>query len=52
MNTAVAILAGVIFGNEPFTIGMAIGLPLVTIGSYLASQRGKQSKPSSTSEDS
>jgi drug/metabolite transporter (DMT)-like permease len=38
-NTAVAILLGVFFGNEPFTIGMAVGLPLVAAGSYFASRR-------------
>jgi drug/metabolite transporter (DMT)-like permease len=39
VNTAVAIFAGVVFAGEPFTIGMAAGLPLVAIGSYLASRK-------------
>jgi len=39
MNTAVAIVAGVVFANEPFTIGMVAGLPLVAIGSYLATRK-------------
>ncbi|MFM5903572.1 MAG: DMT family transporter [Microbacteriaceae bacterium] len=39
VNTAVAILIGVAFGNEPFTVGMAVGLPLVAVGSYLASRQ-------------
>lgn len=39
VNTAVAILCGVVFAAEPFTIGMAFGLPLVAVGSYFASQR-------------
>jgi drug/metabolite transporter (DMT)-like permease len=39
VNTAVAIFAGVAFAGEPFTIGMAAGLPLVAIGSYLASRK-------------
>lgn len=39
VNTAVAIFAGVAFAGEPFTIGMAAGLPLVAIGSYLASKK-------------
>ncbi len=39
VNTAVAIFAGVFFANETFTIGMAAGLPLVAIGSYLASKQ-------------
>lgn len=38
LNTAVAILAGVIFAGEAFTLGMALGLPLVAVGSYLASR--------------
>lgn len=38
-NTAVAILIGVAFGNEPFTVGMAVGLPLVAVGSYYASRQ-------------
>jgi drug/metabolite transporter (DMT)-like permease len=38
-NTAVAILIGVAFGNEPFTVGMAAGLPLVAVGSYFASRQ-------------
>lgn len=37
LNTAIAVLLGVIILKENFTIGMAIGLPLVLIGSYLAS---------------
>jgi len=38
-NTAVAILIGVAFGSEPFTVGMAVGLPLVAVGSYFASRQ-------------
>ena len=39
VNTAVAILLGVLFANEPFTLGMWIGFPLVAAGSYLASRK-------------
>lgn len=39
VNTAVAILLGVLFASEPFTIGMWVGFPLVAVGSYLASRR-------------
>jgi drug/metabolite transporter (DMT)-like permease len=39
MNTAVAILLGVLFASEQFTIGMWVGFPLVAVGSYLASRR-------------
>ncbi|MSZ07828.1 MAG: EamA family transporter [Actinobacteria bacterium] len=39
VNLAVALLLGVVFLAEPLTLGMLVGLPLVAIGSYLASQR-------------
>lgn len=39
VNTAVAILLGVVWAAEPFTLGMAVGLPLVAIGSYFASRK-------------
>jgi len=38
-NMAVAILLGVLWGAEPFTLGMAVGLPLVAIGSFFASRK-------------
>ena len=39
LNTAFAVVLGVIILNEPLTVGMLIGLPLVLIGSYLASRK-------------
>jgi len=39
LNTAFAVVLGVIILDEPFTTGMAIGLPLVLIGSYFASRK-------------
>ena len=39
VNTAVAILLGILFAGEPFTTGMLVGFPLVALGSYLASRR-------------
>jgi drug/metabolite transporter (DMT)-like permease len=39
LNTAFAVLLGVIILSEPFTLGIAIGLPLVLIGSYFASRK-------------
>jgi len=39
LNLLVAMLLGVIFLNEPITSGIVVGMPLVVIGSYLASQR-------------
>jgi len=44
VNTAVAVVLGVMILSEPLTIGIIIGLPLVLIGSFLASR-----KPSATS---
>ena len=39
VNLAVALLLGVVFLSEPLTVGMVVGLPLVAVGSYLASTR-------------
>ena len=39
LNTAVAVLLGVVILGEPITLGIAIGLPLVLIGSYFASRK-------------
>jgi drug/metabolite transporter (DMT)-like permease len=39
INPAVAITLGVLLLNEPFTVGMAIGFPLVIVGSVLATAR-------------
>jgi drug/metabolite transporter (DMT)-like permease len=39
INPAVAITLGVLLLNEPFTLGMAIGFPLVIIGSILATAK-------------
>ena len=39
LNTAIAVLLGVIILREPLTIGIIVGLPLVLVGSYLASKK-------------
>lgn len=39
LNTTFAVLLGVIILGEKFTLGIAIGLPLVLIGSYFASRK-------------
>ena len=39
LNTAVAVLLGVVLLGEPLTLGIALGLPLVLIGSYFASRK-------------
>ena len=36
VNPAVAVLVGVFIGSEDFTAGMAIGIPLILLGTYLA----------------
>ncbi len=41
LNTAFAVVLGIIFLREPITLGIAIGLPLVLIGSYFASRKTK-----------
>jgi len=38
LNTAIAVVLGVIILKEPLTAGIIIGLPLVLVGSYLASR--------------
>jgi drug/metabolite transporter (DMT)-like permease len=39
MNTAFAVVLGVLILSEPLTIGIIVGLPLVLAGSYLASRK-------------
>lgn len=50
LNPAVALLAGVAVLNEPVTGGIAIGFPLVLVGSYLAT-RAARSAPSPAGRD-
>ena len=39
MNTAFAVVLGILILGEPLTIGIIVGLPLVLVGSYLASRK-------------
>jgi len=39
MNTAFAVVLGVLILSEPLTTGIIVGLPLVLIGSFLASRK-------------
>ncbi|MGY1622145.1 DMT family transporter [Geodermatophilus sp. SYSU D00965] len=39
LNPAVAVLLGVLLLDEPFTLGLAVGLPLVVAGCVLATRR-------------
>ena len=41
INPVVAIVLGVIVLNEPLTIGMAIGFPMVIVGSIMGTARAK-----------
>lgn len=39
INPAVAVILGIVILNEPLTLGLAIGFPLVLLGSWLATRR-------------
>ncbi len=39
LNTAFAVVLGVLILSEPLTLGIVIGLPMVLVGSYLASRK-------------
>jgi drug/metabolite transporter (DMT)-like permease len=39
LNPAVAVLLGVLLLDEPFTLGIALGLPLIVLGCVLATRR-------------
>ena len=45
VNPAVAVLLGVLLLDEPFTLGIALGLPLVLIGCVLATRRSRGRRP-------
>ena len=45
INPAVAIVLGVLVLNEQLTMGMAIGFPLVIIGSVLGTARARSTSP-------
>jgi drug/metabolite transporter (DMT)-like permease len=40
-NTAIAVVLGVVGLHEPFTVGIALGFPLIVLGSYLATGVGR-----------
>lgn len=42
VNVAVAVLLGIVILQEPFTIGMMFGFPLIIFGSYLAIKQRQQ----------
>jgi drug/metabolite transporter (DMT)-like permease len=45
LNPAVAVALGVVFLNEPFTAGIAVGFVLVLLGSALATRRSRSATP-------
>ena len=46
VNPAVAVALGVVFLDEPFTIGIVVGFVLVLVGSALATRRSRTREPS------
>ncbi|TFV91612.1 EamA family transporter [Blastococcus sp. CT_GayMR20] len=50
VNPAVAVLLGVLLLDEPFTLGIAIGLPLVLVGCVLATRRSAAPRPEPSTE--
>jgi drug/metabolite transporter (DMT)-like permease len=50
VNPAVAVLLGVLLLDEPFTLGIALGLPLVLIGCVLATRRSTAGRPAPEAE--
>jgi drug/metabolite transporter (DMT)-like permease len=51
VNPAVAILLGAIVLGEPLTIGLAIGFPLVILGSVLGTWRSTPRTPAAVGAD-
>jgi drug/metabolite transporter (DMT)-like permease len=43
INTAFAVVLGVVILSEPLTLGLMVGLPMVLVGSYFASRKPKVS---------
>jgi len=41
VNTAVAVVLGILILDEPITLGIIVGLPMVLLGSFLASRKEK-----------
>ncbi len=50
VNPAVAVLLGVLLLDEPFTLGIALGLPLVLLGCVLATRRSDARRPEPSAE--
>jgi drug/metabolite transporter (DMT)-like permease len=50
VNPGVAVLLGVLLLDEPLTLGIAIGLPLVLVGCVLATRRSRRAQPEPSTE--
>ena len=50
VNPAVAVLLGIALLDEPFTVGTAVGFPLVLLGCVLATRRSRASRPQPAAE--
>jgi drug/metabolite transporter (DMT)-like permease len=50
VNPAVAVLLGVLLLGEPFTLGIAVGLPLVLVGCVLATRKSRPGRPEPSTE--
>jgi drug/metabolite transporter (DMT)-like permease len=50
VNPAVALACGVVFLGEPFTTGMAVGFPLILLGSVLGARRPNRSPAAAVPE--
>src|SRR5215218_1551026 len=50
VNPAVAVVLGVLLLDEPFTLGIALGLPLVLVGCVLATRRSNVRRPEPSEE--
>jgi drug/metabolite transporter (DMT)-like permease len=50
VNPAVAVLLGVLLLDEPFTLGIGVGLPLVLVGCVLATRRSDARRATASEE--
>lgn len=51
VNPAVALLLGIVLLSEPFTLGAAVGFPLVLAGCVLATRRSRPVVPAAAPQD-
>jgi drug/metabolite transporter (DMT)-like permease len=49
VNPAIALLLGVLLLNEPFTVGIAVGFPLILLGCFFATSRNRVRRESTQS---